>query len=351
MPKAAKPTDAGAVRYSALWSAIGFVAGKRGDRSMLADGSETPVAVQISGTVGRAKLSDSFSGKLLIAEPAAASSSAAAPAAEVLALVLAEIGDADRQAAIMESITARFESAGKRLPSADPQSVARVEQWLKRLRSTVTTTKRGALTFAFKAAAVLCLAVLLAGCAGLEQLERPEVVPLPPPAAEVPVVDLPTVLREWNWTDRNGSGSCVHASTVYHLRWQNQLELARQWRQTYAGGETATSIQRLWAGSQIPYVATEAGDPDFLDWATRTRRGAIIWFFPRHCVHFCGWSTIDGRTYALLCDNNRVERYLRVPREEFIRRWREYGGFAATALFAPAPPLPWPAYQLADASR
>jgi hypothetical protein len=191
----------------------------------------------------------------------------------------------------------------------------------------------------------LCLACLL-GCDA--EPPRPLVVPNPPPPAEIPVANLPLLLREWNWTDARGSGSCVHASTVYHLRWQHQLARAEHWRKTYAGGETATSILAKWRREGIPYDKTEEGDPAFLDRVTATRRGAIIWFFPYHCVHFCGFATVDGKQYGVVCDNNRIEKYLRIPREEFITKWREYGGFAASALYSPLPPLPWTAYRPAN---
>lgn len=193
---------------------------------------------------------------------------------------------------------------------------------------------------------VALLAFCLIGCEA--ERPRPLVIPNPPPAAEIPVANLPLLLREWNWTDRGGSGSCVHASTVFHLRWQNQLERAKHWRDTYAGGETATSILSKWRNEGIYYNKTEEGDPEFLEWCTRNRRGSIIWFFPSHCVHFCGLAAVEGKQYAIICDNNRIEQYLRIPREEFIRKWREYGGFAATALFSPSPPMPWPAYRAAQ---
>jgi hypothetical protein len=190
---------------------------------------------------------------------------------------------------------------------------------------------------------VVLAIVLAAGCTASRP--RPPVVPNHPPAAEIPVANLPEVLREWNWLSKNQEGSCVHASSVYHFRWHGRYDLAKAWRAKFSGGETATTIQRKWAAAGIPFCKTEEGEPAFLQWATKERHGAIIWFFPSHCVHFCGLATVDGRAYAILCDNNRVEKYLRVPYEEFVKRWREYGGFAMACLWSPAPPLAWPAYR------
>ncbi len=188
-----------------------------------------------------------------------------------------------------------------------------------------------------------CLLLFLIAVCGCDS--TPAVRPVKPPPLEVPAANLPRPLREWNWTDRNGAGSCVIASSVYHLRWQDKLSIADRLRRTYAGGQTATSIRNIWTREGIPHVYTEAGDPAFLDWASRTRRGAIIWYFPSHCVHFCGFSMVDGQEFAVLNDNNRIDGMIKIPRSEFLRNWRGYGGFACTALFAPSPPLPWPAYE------
>ncbi|WP_417745083.1 hypothetical protein [Rosistilla oblonga] len=173
----------------------------------------------------------------------------------------------------------------------------------------------------------------------------PTTKPVPPPAAEIPVANLPLDLREWNWTNSRGVGSCAHASFVYHLRWQNQLELADQWRATHSGGESALTMQRAVRAAGLPFCATTTADPDFLDWASRTRRGAIIWFFKDHAVHFCGFANVDGQEFAILCDNNRVERYLRVERSEFLQRWKQYDGFALSTTFSPVPPTLFPAFE------
>ncbi len=66
----------------------------------------------------------------------------------------------------------------------------------------------------------------------------------PRPIVEVPAMNLPAPLREWNWVDAGGSGSCVHASTVMHLRWQNQMAIAEWWRKAYAGGETTRAFEQ-----------------------------------------------------------------------------------------------------------
>lgn len=188
---------------------------------------------------------------------------------------------------------------------------------------------------------LLTLLLVTAGCSTSESWRE-----LPDAPPEVPPANLPLSLREKNWTSASGSGSCVIASTVYHLRWNGKPQIAQIFRDNYAGGQTATSIQQKWKAAGIPYACTESGDPDFLEWASNTRRGAIIWYFDSHCVHFCGFSRINNREYALLCDNNRVANYIRIPKEQFLREWRGYGGFACSTLFPPAPSLPYQGYEV-----
>ena len=75
---------------------------------------------------------------------------------------------------------------------------------------------------------------------------------------------------------------------------------------------------------------------------TVIRRGAAIHFnFPPdynpHAVTFCGYN--NG--LAVILDNNRTDRLIRIPKHEFLTRWRNYGGYALTVVYSPAPPKPW----------
>lgn len=154
-------------------------------------------------------------------------------------------------------------------------------------------------------------------------------------------------MRQTNWADARGSGSCVIASTIYLLRWHNRPALADRFRRAYAGGQTASSIQRIWKDNALQFECTENGDPEFLEWASRTRRGAIVWYFPSHCVTFCGYARYQGQDWAYICDNNRIKNFIRIPKQEFIRNWRgKYGGFAQTAILPPAPPIPVKGYEV-----
>ena len=154
--------------------------------------------------------------------------------------------------------------------------------------------------------------------------------------AEIPIINLPRAFREWNW----GGGSCVHASNVMDLRWVNLLDVAAWWRQTYSGGESYNGLTSKLQKAKIPYYATADGQVDVLDRCTSERRGAVIFYYPNHSILFCGFSPDNQHAYVL--DNNRIEQFIKIPRDTFIRNWRGYGGVAIvpTAGFPP-PPLPY----------
>lgn len=155
------------------------------------------------------------------------------------------------------------------------------------------------------------------------------------PYVAVPPVDLPLALREKNYK----GGSCVHASTEMILRWQGMEDLAAWWRQTYAHGEHASGLISKCEKAGLRYAYTTKGEEGFLDWCSRTRRGAVIFYKPSHSICFFGY-TPDGKQ-AILLDNNRIQEHEYVDRETFIRKWKGFGGFALTPVYSPAPPRPW----------
>jgi hypothetical protein len=155
-------------------------------------------------------------------------------------------------------------------------------------------------------------------------------------AADWPSVDVPMGLRQQNWRGDRRQGSCVHATTVTMLRWHGFNEIADYWRDSYGNGE---SIRRLAAKSDafgLHYAYTTSGNVDFLEWASRTRRGAGVSVSPNHWVMLVH---IDSKWVCLL-DNNRTSKYKWVPRDRFLKDWRRTGGWAFTLMYAPPPPLP-----------
>lgn len=183
------------------------------------------------------------------------------------------------------------------------------------------------------------------GCSVPEANQPIRIVP-PVAVSEIPGANLPVDLRPYNWTDRGGSGSCANASSVYNLQWAAKPDVAEYWRRTHAGGETASSLRAKHDAAKQPYYYTLKADPALLDWATRTRRSAVIWYYPSHAINFCGFgrdpdSPGDQRIYAFLCDNNRPTRFIKVERSAFLRAWAGYGGFG---LALAAPPVPPPLY-------
>ncbi|MDQ3288935.1 MAG: hypothetical protein M3Q42_11895 [Pseudomonadota bacterium] len=189
------------------------------------------------------------------------------------------------------------------------------------------------LTFCFVAA--LCLAGCEVAISFSDEGPSPDNVVQPSPRpTETPVANLTRELREWNW----GGGSCVHASNVMHLRWHNQLELAKWWRSTYAGGESYNGLTSKLRRAGVPFYDTAAGDVAVLERCTRERRGAVIFYYPNHSIWFVGFE--GDKAYVL--DNNRIEAFIEIPKDEFIRNWKGYGGVAIVPeVGAPRPPLPY----------
>lgn len=151
------------------------------------------------------------------------------------------------------------------------------------------------------------------------------------------LADVPPQLRQPNWNAANGQGSCVNASTITLLRWLGLEEHAAWWRDNYEGGEWDTSHISHMTASGLKFAYTDTGDPAFLDWVSRNRLGAGIFYKPRHAINLVDLS----QEWAVLLDNNRPGEYEYVPREEFLTNWRnEYQGFAWTFIWSPPPPLP-----------
>lgn len=141
------------------------------------------------------------------------------------------------------------------------------------------------------------------------------------------------MLRERNYK----GGSCVHASWVVSLRMQGLEDWADWWRANYAYGEYPKRLAARADRAGLKYAYTLRGDADFLDWCSRTNRPATIGYFWRHSINFI---CFEGGQAKLL-DNNRTHKYLWVPRGEFLRRWRGYGGWAVVPIAEPVPPTPW----------
>jgi hypothetical protein len=154
--------------------------------------------------------------------------------------------------------------------------------------------------------------------------------------SEIPVVNLPPAARQRNWT-KYRQGSCVIASTMTMFRWQGRDDLADAFRRKYGGGHGPDQLHWEMDRENVRYATTTSGDVKFLEWACRTRRGAGITFFPSHFVCLVH---LDSERAGIL-DNNRTDRIIWISRDEFVRRWQGYGGWATTPVYAPAPPVPF----------
>ncbi len=188
---------------------------------------------------------------------------------------------------------------------------------------------------------VILILLLAAGC------DVPKkVYPLPRPPAETPVCNLPPELRQRNWLGPLRQGSCVYASLINHVQWLNLPEFATEIRRTRGDGEYASRLMQWLDSKSVEYKYTEKADPRFLDWCSAERLGCILWWKPSHCCTFVGWvRDQNGNQFAAILDNNYPERIEYTPREEFIRLWAGYGGFALAVLNDPTIPIPYKSYE------
>lgn len=189
---------------------------------------------------------------------------------------------------------------------------------------------------------ILLLVILVACFVGCEEIViesagRPDcaVAVQPCPYQNMPPVDLPKSMRQRNYS----GGSCAHAAFQDVLRWQNRNNDANWWRRNYRGG---ANLPHTLAGIAdrrgLDYAMTTRGDPAFLEWCSRTRRGAaIIWSGGSHAITFCGY--IGNR--AALVNNNRPSKLTYMDKRKFLAHWRQSGGDAITPIYSPAAPRPW----------
>lgn len=190
--------------------------------------------------------------------------------------------------------------------------------------------------------ALTLLVISLAGC----QLAPVQVRALQAPAAEQPPANLPAALHQRNWTGRLNQGSCVHASVVNLLRWLNEYELGEKWRATFSDGEYDSRLEARLESAGIDFVSTRKADPRFLDWCSQNRRACLLWWKPSHCCAFMGWVERDGQVYAAVLDNNYPGRFELTPREQFVRLWSGYGGYACCIMGVPASSIPYQSYEV-----
>jgi len=169
------------------------------------------------------------------------------------------------------------------------------------------------------------------------------------PYKTIPPVDLPVAMRTSNW----GGGSCFHAACCDLLRWQGKEREERYWRSHYAGAAGVQDGERIADRLNLDFAYTLDGDVGFLEWCSRTRRGAVI-YWPgrdsawtgkpnydgapaRHAITFCGFVGDE----AVVIDNNYPNLQQRIPRGDFLKKWRYSHGAAFTFVHTPAPRRPW----------
>ena len=156
---------------------------------------------------------------------------------------------------------------------------------------------------------------------------------------ERPVVNVPLSLRQENWTGSADQGSCVYATMVSLLRWQGRYKTADDIRRTCGNGANDVTLAQVLDEKGVRFAYTSNGDVKFLEWSIRTRRGAGVSYPGRKQGHFIALIHLDAQN-AVVLDNNDVDQYKVIPREEFLQKWRAQGGWAFAVIYTPPSPLP-----------
>lgn len=135
----------------------------------------------------------------------------------------------------------------------------------------------------------------------------------------------------------NPDGSCVNCSVVMSLRWLGMYEEADQWWSRYRGGETDSSTMRHFFNERLNFACTTDGDEELLWWAIATRRMTALTHGGAHCVNLVGAESRGGSWYAVILDNNQLNRLKYQKWDQFLREWRRCGGWAFVPLDGQVP--------------
>lgn len=184
--------------------------------------------------------------------------------------------------------------------------------------------------------AVAFLLLLLTGCEVVIDFDGPDMGKSPAVKTEYPAVNLPTALRQANWTGNQNEGSCVHATMISLFRWQGRYNTAEHWRRRYGNGEWPESLASKFEHDGVRYAYVTNGDPAFLDWACSTRRGCGITVMGGK--HMVALVHLDSERAGIL-DNNDITKITWVPRTTLIAEWQNSNGWAVAPIYTPAPPL------------
>ncbi|QDV26920.1 hypothetical protein [Aureliella helgolandensis] len=141
-----RSADTAANLSTILWAALGFLAKKRTDKSLLPVETPTKVDVTIEGKIGRKQICERVIGYLNLGTDGQRSATSAADPVRVTALLLAQV-PTEKRAEVIAGIIAVKESTSQ-LPSVHETYIEQADQFLKRLRSSTMATVKGSVTFA-----------------------------------------------------------------------------------------------------------------------------------------------------------------------------------------------------------
>src|SRR4051794_16273061 len=103
------PVSSNQTRHAAAWAALGYVAGKEGDRDSLADGAAYSVDLRIVGEVDGESIDRTIAGRLTVGHETTKKSSVAPNVNHVIGYLLSKMNEATR-AMILRELPAEYEA-------------------------------------------------------------------------------------------------------------------------------------------------------------------------------------------------------------------------------------------------
>lgn len=171
------------------------------------------------------------------------------------------------------------------------------------------------------------------------------------------LTDIPVELRKQNIASK-GLGCCVFRSLDHSAKYSQTEALYDfpEWmvRKGIEGGGYPSKVDDLIKkivsdrnADTVHYIQHTGGDEKFLDEAIKTGRPIAVTYAgqdPRYGLktgidHMVNLVYLDEYSACIL-DNNFIDKYLWMPRDEFLKRWKDRGGGWAVILLDPPAPQP-----------
>jgi len=161
-------------------------------------------------------------------------------------------------------------------------------------------------------------------------------------------IHLPIPLHVKNFAVK-GKGACVFTSGQMNANWHAYKPLYKMASKIDEGGGWPAKVDDLLKrlAPDLPYVQYEGVDPSGMEEALAEGRGVCATYgygerYDMETIYHMVFLVHLDSEWAVIIDNNFPGTWERMPRDEFLRRWKHPGGegWYYTFLLPPPPPIP-----------